>query len=39
MYTARYAKKVLPIKVGAADPLVFFRTLEGQRDPMFGSKK
>jgi hypothetical protein len=39
MYTARYAQKVLPIKVGAADPLVFFRTLESQRDPMFGSKK
>ena len=39
MYTARYAKKVLPIKVGAADPLVFFRALESQRDPMFGSKK
>ena len=39
MYTARYAKKVLPIKVGSADPLVFFRTLESQRDPMFGSRK
>ncbi len=39
MYTARYAKKVLPVKVGTRDPLVFFRTLESQRDPMFGSKK
>ena len=38
MYTARYDKKVLPVKVGTRDPAVFFRTLEGQRDPMFGSK-
>jgi hypothetical protein len=39
MYTARYAKQVLPAKVGTRDPLIFFRTLESQRDPMFGSNR
>jgi hypothetical protein len=38
MYTARYAKKVLPVRVGTRDPLIFFRTLESQRDTMFGRK-
>jgi hypothetical protein len=38
MYTARYAQKRLPRRVGTRDPLIFFRTLESQRDPMFGSK-
>jgi hypothetical protein len=39
MYTARYAQKVLPRKWDTRDPLTFFRTLESQRDPMFGKGK
>ena len=38
MYTARYAKKVLPGRVGTRDPAVFFGTLESQHDPMFGQE-
>ena len=36
LYTARYAQKTLPGRVGTRDPAVFFATLESQRDPMFG---
>ncbi|HKH31466.1 MAG TPA: hypothetical protein VKA45_10465 [Gaiellaceae bacterium] len=41
MYTARYSTGVLPAKVGklTRDPLTFFRTLESQRDSMFGKGK
>jgi hypothetical protein len=38
MYTARYARKALPGRVGTRDPAVFFGTLEAQHDPMFGMK-
>ena len=38
MYTARYAQKTLPVKVGSADPEQFFTALESQRDAMFGRK-
>ncbi len=39
MYTARYSTGVLPVQVGTRDPATFFRTLESQRDPLFGKDK